>query len=149
MAVLKIPGIGEETGITYMRQMTWGHSDESPDVTCATGGTEPIISITEANVFVEKLEAQVVVANTGTTVLIIGDGDNTDGWWTNALYGVGSSAAVYNSPDSSVGYAAGKLYTSSDTIDIVFTGLLAAGKNRMRITYHRGADTDLIPDTSS
>lgn len=149
MAALTIPGIGERTGLTYIRTMTWGHSSESPDVGCTTGGTVPIIRITEANVFVEKLEAQVVEANTGTTVLVIGDGDNTEGWWTDTLYLLDSSAPVYNVPTTAIGYAAGKLYTSSDTIDIVFTGVLAAGKNKMRVSYHRSADTDLVPADSS
>jgi len=150
MAALNIPSEGERVG-RYMRTVTFGTATASPDVTITTTGTQTVAlaNINEANVFVEKVEAQVIEALTSTVTITIGDGDDADGYWTDTLFLPASTAATFNVADTTVGYAAGKLYTSSDTIDIVATGANSAGLAKVRITYFRGADTDLAPDTST
>ena len=148
MAALIIPGEAEAVG-RFVRELTWGVSGESPDVSVASAGTYSLININEANVLVEKIENQVVVAHTATAVITIGDSSDVDGYWTDTLYELGTSAAVFNSPATTVGYAAGRLYTSSQSIDVVITGTMAAGKSKLRVTYSRGVDTSIGPATSS
>ena len=133
--------------------MTFGATGESPDVSIGstTTGAVALININEPNVFVHSIESQVVVAFDGATSLefSIGDGDDSDGYWTDTLFVPTSSGAVFGNMASSVGYAAGKLYTGSDTIDLTITGGLTAGKAKLRIDYSLGVDTDLAPATSS
>jgi len=148
MAALIIPGEAEAVG-RFVRELTWGVSGESPDVSVASAGTYSLINVNEANVLVEKIESQVVIAHTATAVITIGDSSDVDGYWTDTLYELGTSAAVFNSPATTVGYAAGRLYTSSQSIDVVITGTMAAGKSKLRVTYSRGVDTSIGPATSS
>lgn len=148
MAALVIPGKAEALG-RFTRTLTWGVAAESPDVSVASAGTYALINVNEPNVFVEKIESQVVIAHTATAVITIGDSSDVDGYWTDTLYQLGTSAAVFNAPATTVGYAAGKLYTSSQAINVTITGTMAAGKSKLRVTYVRGADTDLGPATSS
>jgi hypothetical protein len=148
MAALNIPGVGERIGPIYQRVMTYGATAESPDVSFATAtGDVILININEANVFVYSLEAQNVIAY-DTTAMIVGDGDDTDGWWTDTLLDH-TTDGVFNWT-TGVGYGTGKLYTSSDTIDInVSVAKATTGKTKFRITYQRGVDTDISQAASS
>ncbi len=153
MAVLEIPGIGEALGRNYMRAMTFGATGESPDVSIAstTTGAVVLANLNEANIFVHNIEKQIVIPFDGATTLAleIGDGDDPDGYWSDTLMNPTTSDAVYGNMASTVTYALGKLYTSSDTIDLTVTGGLTAGKAKLRFTYSRGVDTDLAPATGS
>jgi len=151
---IDIPGVGESLG-RFSKIMTFGASGESPDVTIGSGtGTTALININEANVFVENLESQVVLkvctAGTGAVSMTIGDGTDVDGFWTDTLLNVAATSGVFANMATTVAFSQGKLYTSSDTIDLVKAAALAsAGKVRLRITYRRGTDTNLNPATSS
>jgi hypothetical protein len=153
MAALNIPGIGEALGRNYMRVMTFGATGESPDVSIAstTTGAVVLANVNEADVFVHDIEKQVVIAFDGATSLefTVGDGDDVDGYWTDTLFVPTTSDAVFGNMATTVGYAQGKMYTSSDTIDLGITGGLTAGKAKLRFTYSRGVDTDLAPATGS
>lgn len=153
MAALDIPGIGEVPGRVYQRVVTFGDTGESPDVGIAstTTGAVALINLNEANIFIHNLEKQVVVAFDGATSLefSLGDGDDPDGFWTDTLFVPTTSDAVFGNMASTVAYAQGHLYTSSDTIDLTITGGLSAGKGKLRVTYSRGVDTDLNPATGS
>lgn len=153
MAALDIPGIGEALGRNWMRVMSFGATGESPDVSIAstTTGAVVLANLNEANIFVHDIEKQIIIPFDGATSLAfeIGDGDDSDGYWTDTLLVPTTSDAVYGNMASTVAYAQGKLYTSSDTIDLIVTGGLTAGKANLRFTYSRGVDTDLAPATGS
>jgi hypothetical protein len=153
MSALNIPGIGKRIGQHWLAVMTFGATGESPDVSIGSTstGVVALFNVNESDVFVHSIEKQVVIAFDGATTLAfeIGDGDDSDGFWTDTLFDFASSGAVFANMASSVGYAAGKLYTGSDTIDLTITGGLTAGKAKLRIDYTLGADTDLAPATSS
>lgn len=147
MAALVIPGVGERVGRMYQRVVTFGVSGESPDVNVTSQAVWPVININEANVMVHKLERQVVVAF-DTTVITIGDTDDADGYWTDTLFGH-TTAGVFDEC-SGAAYEAGRLYTSSQAINVTIgTADHTTGKAKLRITYSRGADTDLAPAASS
>lgn len=148
MAV-NIPQIGDVLG-SHVMAFTFGVSSDSPDVDISTvAGAQALVNINDVNIRVEKVETQVVTAFDGATSLAftIGDGDDADGYWTDTLMDFASTAAVFNSPATTVGYAAGKTYTSTDTIDLTVTGGMTAGKAKVRISYRIGVDTDLDADT--
>lgn len=149
MAALNIPGIGERIGPRYQRVVTFGASGESPDVSFSTStGDFALINVNEPNVFVHKIEAQNIVA-LDTTAITVGDTSDADGFWTDTLLGH-TTSAVFNSPATTVGYAAGKLYTSSQAINVnIATAAPTTGKIKFRVEYSRGVDTDLAPATSS
>jgi hypothetical protein len=156
MAALDIPGVGEPFGVTIIREFTVGASGESPDVTLSSAAAQvAIVNINEPNVFVEDIMAscQITIAtnNTGVIGLAIGDGTDTDGWWTAATLPTSSAAApVYANMATSMGFYGGKLYATTDTIDIGKTIAVASvGKLELRITYQRSADTNLNPATAS
>jgi len=149
---IDIPGVGEGLG-RFVRMFTFGTATASPDVAFTTGtGTTTLVSVKEANVLVESIDLQVVeaAATAGSGGNLIGDGVDTDGYWTDTLADFASTAAVFNNMSTSVGYGAGKLYTTTDTIDFVHAPATAKkGLVRARITYSRGADTNLNPATST
>jgi len=147
MAV-NIPQIGDELGYHVMA-FTFGVASDSPDVEISSStGAQALVNINDVNVQVMKVETQVVKAFDGATTLAftIGDDVDSDGYWTDTLFVFSSTAAVFNSPATTVGYADGRLYTSTDTIDLVVTGGMTAGSAKMRITYLLGADSDLSPN---
>lgn len=155
MSALEIPGIGEPLGQRIMREVSFGASGESPDVTIGSGtGTTALVNIQEPNVFIDNVESQVVVkvctAGTGAVAMTIGDSDDVDGYWTDTLLNVAATAAVWSNMSTTVGYGAGRLVTSTLSINLTKGAALAsAGKVKLRITYYRNADTDLNAATSS
>jgi hypothetical protein len=152
MAALDIPGIGERTGERYIRVVDFGYTGENVDVEVAATGDVALININEPNVFVHSLDKQVVqVFNSGAShKVIIGDCDDSDGYWTDTLFLSTTCDAVFANAATTVAYAAGKLYTATDIIAVNFsTAAPTAGRARLRIEYSRGVDTDLAPATSS
>jgi hypothetical protein len=155
MTALNIPGVGEPVGQRLQRIMTFGASGESPDVSIGSGtGTTALININEPNVFVVGIEPQLVMkictAGTGVVAMTIGDGTSVAGYWTDTALNVAATSAVFANMATSAVFSQGKLYTTSDTIDLVKGAAFAsAGKMRLRITYVRNADTNLNPATSS
>jgi hypothetical protein len=153
MAALDIPGVGEPVGQVIRRVMTFGGAAESPTVSIGSGtGVTALFNINEPNVFVQSIEPQVIIitSTSATANLLIGDEVDSDGYWTDTLLVVGSTSAVFNNMATTVGYAAGKLYTVTDTIDLVKnTAVASVGKVKLRITYWRNADTNLNVATSS
>jgi hypothetical protein len=144
-----IPQIGDELG-EHVAAFTVGlSSDTSVDVNFSTStGVNAIVN--DVNVLVKDISAQIITAFDGATSLAfeIGDGDDSDGYWTDTLLVFSSSGAVFSNPASTLAYSAGKLYTSTDTIDVTITGgVLTAGKAKFLITYELGADTNLAPGT--
>jgi len=153
MAALEIPGVGEPLGQTQVRIMTFGASGESPTVNIGSGtGTTALFNINEPNVFVEKIESQVVlkISSAGTGAMTIGDSDDVDGYWTDTLLLITTTAAVFNNMATTVAYAQGRLYTATQTIDLIKASAIASvGKVRLRISYFRNADTNIKPATST
>ena len=153
MAALDIPGIGERTGERYIRTVDFGYTGETGiDVAVAATGDVALININEPNVFVHRLDKQVVaVLNAAATFqIIIGDCDDSDGYWTDTLFLSTTCDAVFANAGTTVAYAQGKLYTATDIIAVNNAGsALTAGHVRLRIEYSRGVDTDLAPATSS
>ena len=143
---IELPGKGEEAGKIYVRAFTAGVSSDSPEV-ILTSGDVALVNFNEANIFVQKLEAQVINAFTSTCVFIIGDSADSDGWWTDTEFNCSATAANFNVAASTVGFASGKLYSSTSAILTNIAGAPAAGKAKFRITYMRDADTDLSPST--
>ena len=148
MAALTIPGVGERIGRRYQRVVSIGVTGESADVDLATTTTTNIlINVNEPNVMVHKLERQVVVAF-DTTVITVGDSDDADGFWTDTIFGH-TTAAVFD-VDTAGAYEAGRLYTSSQVINLTIgTAAPTTGKALFRVEYSRGVDTDITPATSS
>jgi hypothetical protein len=153
MSALNIPGIGERTGERYIRTVDFGFTGETGvDVEIAATGDVALININEPNVFVHSLDKQVVaVLNAAATFTInIGDGADSDGYWTDTLFLSTTCDAVFANAGTTVAYAAGKLYTTTDVINVNNAGsALTAGHVKLRIEYSRGVDTDLAPATAS
>lgn len=148
MAV-SIPQVGDVRGYHIMA-FTFGVASDSPDVSISTAaGAQALVNVNDVNVFVEGIETQVVTAFDGATTLAfeIGDGDDSDGYWTDTGFNYAATAAVFNSAATTVGFSAGKLYTSTDTIDLTVTGGMTAGLAKARIKYFLDVDTDLSPNT--
>lgn len=152
MSALDIPGIGERIGDRYIRTVSFGFTGETVDVEIAATGDAAVININEPNVFVHSLEKQVaaVLAAAATFQIIIGDCDDSDGYWTDTLFLSTTCDGVFANAGTTVAYAAGKLYTTTDIIAVNNAGsALTAGNCKLRIEYSRGVDTDLAPATSS
>ena len=149
---ITIPGEGEKVG-RYIRAFTIGLAAESPDVDLSTSTgtlTVNLVNITEPNVFVHRIDKQVVMQfDTATLTFTIGDSTDPDGYWTDTLFNLSASGSVFDNMATSVGYGAGKLYTSTQAIQLVQSTKISAGKAKLLIEYERGADTDLNPATSS
>jgi hypothetical protein len=148
MAALDIPGIGERVG-RFIRTVDIGYTGEGADVTIAAAGTYAIANINEPNVMVHKIDKQVIIPFTATGSLTIGDTDDVDGYWLDTLFLSSVCDEVFANQSTVHAYFGGRLYTSTNVIDLVKTGALAAGKARLRIEYSRGVDTDIRPATSS
>lgn len=150
---LDIPGVGEPVGQVMKRVMTFGGSAESPTVSIGSGtGVTALFNINEPNVYVQSIEPQVIIitSTNASANILIGDEVDSDGYWTDTLLNVGATSAVFANMATTVGYAAGKLYTTTDTIDLVKnTAVASVGKIKLRITYWRNADTNLNVATSS
>ena len=153
MSALNIPGIGERTGERYIRTVDFGFTGETGiDVALAATGDVALININEPNVFVHSLDKQVrTVFNAASTfALAIGDCDDSDGYWSDTLFLSTTCDAVFANAGTTVAYAQGKLYTTTDIIGVNVSGAaVTAGNCRLRIEYSRGVDTDLNPATSS
>lgn len=153
MSALNIPGIGERTGERYIRTVDFGFTGETGvDVALAATGDAALVNINEPNVFVHSLDKQVIaVFNAAATFTVnIGDCEDDDGYWSDTLFLSTTCDAVFANAGTTVAYAAGKLYTTTDIIAVnIATSALTAGHARLRIEYSRGVDTDLAPATSS
>ena len=155
---MNIPGIGEETGVEYTRMSSIGASTGAEialdTVFLSTTATSyAMININEPNVLVKSIELQVAaVLTTSTGTFTIGDTADGDGYWTDTLLVPTTTGAVWSNMATSVGYGAGKLYTTSDVISLVKAGAAASALGassllNFRVTYRRGMDTDLQPST--
>jgi len=154
MSALNIPGIGERIGERYIRKVDVGFLGETGiDVALSSAtGDVAIININEPNVFVHSLKKQQRVPFTAgaTFKIIVGDCNDSDGYWTDTLYLTTTCDAVFVEAGTTAAYAMGHLYTTTDIIavnqsEVVVTG----GSARFLIEYTRGVDTDLSPATSS
>ena len=148
MAALDIPGVGERVG-RYIRTVDFGFTGEGADVTVTAAGTYALANINEANVIVHAIDKQIIIPFTATSVMIMGDCADCDGYWTDALLLSSVCDVVFANQATTVGYFGGRLYTATDIIELETTGAVAAGKARLRIEYSRGVDTDIKPATSS
>lgn len=158
MSALEIPGVGERVGREYVRAATFGGSSNADIVfdtgVLATGASVyPIININEAGVYIKDIDVQVVSKlTTSTGTFTIGDSDDADGYWTDTLLVGTSTGAVYNKSASTVGYAGGKLYTSSHVINVTKGGAAASASVssslvKFKVRYIRGCDTNLNANT--
>ena len=148
MAALDIPGVGERIG-RYIRTVDFSFTGDGGDVIVTAAGTYALANINEANVIVHKIDKQVIIPFTATAVMVIGDCDDTDGYWLDTLFLSSVCDAVFANQSTVHAYFGGRLYTATDVIDLNTTGAVAAGKARLRIEYSRGTDTDVKPATSS
>lgn len=148
MAALDIPGVGERVG-RYIRTVDFGFTGEGADVTVTAAGTYALANINEPNVYVHKIDKQVSMAFNATAVMVIGDCDDTDGYWMDTLFLSSVCDAVFANQSTVHAYYGGKLYTTTGVIDLNTTGAVSAGKAKLRIEYSRGVDTDITPATAS
>lgn len=148
MTALSIPVLGERVG-RYIRNVEFGFTGEGADVTVTAEGTYALVNINEANVMVHKIDKQVSMPFTATAVMVIGDCDDTDGYWLDTLFLSSVCDAVFANQSTVHAYYGGRLYTTTGVIDLNTTGAVGAGKARLRIEYSRGVDTDIAPATSS
>ena len=148
MAALDIPGVGERVG-RYVRTVEFGFTGESVDVEVAAAGTYALANINEPNIMVHKIDKQVVMAFNATAVMVIGDCDDTDGYWLDTLFLSSVCDAVFANQSTAHAYYGGRLYTTTGVIDLNTTGAVSAGRAKLRIEYSRGMDTDIVPATSS
>jgi hypothetical protein len=150
MSALEIPGIGERIGERYQRIIDFGFTGEaSVDVVVTAAGAYPVVNINEPNVFIHKIDKQVVADFNSTAVCgDIGDTD-VDGYWTDCLFLPAATQAVFANVTTTVAYAAGRLYTTTDVINVTLTNAVTEGNARLLIEYSRGVDTDITPATSS
>lgn len=158
MAV-NIPNIGDgRVGDFRIMAFTFGCSSDAEvqlDTNVQATGefTYALVNLNEPNVFIKSVDLQVVSKlTTSTGTFVIGDGTDTDGYWTDTLLVGTTTSAVFNNMSTSVGYGAGKLYTAADTIDLVKGAAAASAIStsslvKCRVSYIRGADTDLSPNT--
>jgi len=155
---INIPGVGERLGREYVRAFTFGNSSDAEIALdtglLATGATTyALVNINEPNVFIKGIDVQIVAKfTTSTGTFVIGDGTDTDGFWTDTLFNGAATGAVFGNMATSVGYGAGKLYTSTDTIDLVKDNAAAstistASLAKARVHYIRGCDTNLQANT--
>jgi hypothetical protein len=155
---INIPGAGERLGREYIRAFTFGNSSDA-EIALDTGllatgtSTYGLVNINEPGVFVKSLELQVVAKfTTSTGTFIIGDSDDPDGYWTDTLFNGAATGAVFGNMATSVGYAAGKVYTSTHVInltkgDAAASAISASSLGKAKIRYIRGCDTDLNANT--
>ena len=154
MGAIEIPGVGEKLGVEYVRVGSFGGSSDADvafdTLVLSTGaGVYPIVNIREPGVWIEGIELQVVSRlTTSTGTFIIGDAADPDGYWTDTLLVGTSSGAAFNRSASSVGYAGGKVYTSSNVINVTKGGAAASASVssslvKYRVRYVRGRNTDL------
>mgnify|MGYP001305436819 CR=1 FL=1 len=148
MAALDIPGVGERVG-RHIRTVEFGYTGETVDVAVAAAGTYALANIEEANVIVHKIDKQVVMPFNATAVMVIGDCDDTDGYWLDTLFLSSVCDAVFANQSTVHAYYGGRLYTTTGVIDLHTTGAVTAGRAKLRIEYSRGQDTDITPATSS
>lgn len=87
---------------------------------------------------------RVDAAFTGVTAVIVGDGDNTQGWLATGLIVPGTPGAVCD-PTAAYVAAGGKWYPDGDTIDIAQTGIATAGSGILfveMISYHEDYEAE-------
>jgi len=97
-----------------------------------------------ANTFVKEVAVQTLTAVAGGSV-IIGDGDDCDGYWTDTLLDPATTTA-YPVPQSTQAnaYRYGKDYTAADTIDLMTSANPSAGKLMIQVTYALEAVSDVL-----
>lgn len=158
MSALEIPGVGEKLGVPYVKAFTFGGSSDADVHLSSTqlgtaGGVVPLININESGIYIEALDVQVAAKlTTSTGTFTIGDSDDADGFWTDTLLVGTTTSASFNKMASTVGYGAGKVYTSSHIINVTKAGaaastISAASLVKCKVKYIRGCDTDLNPNT--
>jgi len=157
MGALNIPGVAEKLGVEYIRAVTFGGSSNadvhlSSTVLGTAGGAVALININEPNVFVKNIQLQVAAKlTTSTGTFTIGDTD-VDGYWTDTLIVGTSTAANFNDMSTTVAYGMGKLYTSSDVINVTKAGAAASAISanslvKARVIYVRGVEDSLNANT--
>ena len=148
MTALSIPGVGERVG-RYIRTVDFGFTGTGADVIVTAAGTYALANIDEANVLVHKIDKQVQDPFNATAVMVIGDCDDTDGYWLDTLFLSSVCDAVFANQSTVHAYFGGRLYTTTGVIDLNTTGAVTAGHAKLRIEYSRGVDTDITPATAS
>lgn len=154
---INIPGVGERVGLEYTRAFTFGNSSDA-EIALDTGllatgtSTYALININEPGVFIKNIALQVVSKlTTSTGTFVIGDTD-IDGYWTDTLLVGTTTSASFNNMSTAVAYGAGKVYNATDTINLTKGDAAASAASatslvKARVTYIRGADSDLNPGT--
>lgn len=154
---IDIPGVGERLGQVYVRAFTFGNSTGA-EVALDTGllatGTSVygLININEPGVYVKDFQLQIVSKfTTSTGTFIIGDTDDEDGYWTDTLFAGTATGAVFGNMATTVGYAAGHVYTAPGVINLTkklaaASAASASSLAKAKIIYIRGCETDLNPN---
>ena len=91
--------------------------------TIAQNDTATAVFDVPAQTLVCEIKIRVSTAFDGTDpALIVGDGDDTDGWFAAAEIGILAATAGFKSSlKGGQPYAGGKLYATADTIDVAIT----------------------------
>jgi len=74
-----------------------------------------------------RVAHEVHTAFTGVSAMIVGDGDNDDGWIESGVITPTASDPEFVLDYDAAYAVVGKLYEDGDTIDITFTGVATAG----------------------
>ena len=150
MGALNIPGVGEKLGVEYTRVVSFGGSSNadvhlSSTVLGTAGGTLALININEPDVFIKGIDLQVAAKlTTSTGTFTIGDTD-VDGFWTDTLIIGTTTSAAWQAMSTAVAYGGGKVYSSSDVINVTKAGAAASvisanGLVNPQVKYQRGVD---------
>jgi len=145
MTAFNLPQIGDAIG-RHSAVFTFGPSSDAEVAISSATGAQAIININEPGVMIHDMKIQIVTAFDGDTSLELTIGDtDVDGFMTDTLFGWGSSGAVYANLASTLAYALGRVYTTSDVINLSITGGATAGLAKVFIDYETGVDSDAGP----
>lgn len=158
MSALNIPGVGERLGREYTRVVSFGGSSSadahlSSTVLGTAGGAVALININEGGVEIKEMAFQVASKlTTSTGTFTIGDSDDADGFFTDTNLVGTSTGARFQDMTSAVGYAGGKMYSSSGVINVTKAGAAASAVSsaslvNVRVRYVRGSDSNINPST--
>jgi hypothetical protein len=116
----------------------FGYGDQSASVVSV--GIPP-------NSRVLRVALEIGAGFTGTTAVIVGDGDASNGWIATGVITPATAGDFGLDYDASLAVK-GKLYQTGDTIDITFTGIATAGEGILYVEMISYGEAIAIEDVS-
>lgn len=115
-------------------RLTFGYSSDN-DIQITSTGTYTLASVLQ-NVMIKNIRGRINTVFTTNMTMIVGDSDDTDGWFTDTDLAPESSdvAGIWNI--GSGAYADGRSYSAVQDIQAVIAGTAClAGAGELIITY--------------